>query len=84
MDREAAVPCIYADSVKVEGFLNKSKMLTHNYQTRLHDAEIQRGDCAMICPEFEMNQSYYNVIFTGTSFKVKEIARNSRENGGYD
>ena len=84
MDREASVPCIYTDTAKVEGFLNKSKMLTHNYQTRLHDAEIQRGDCAMICPEFEMNQSYYDVIFTGTSFKVKEIATNSPKETGYD
>ena len=78
MDKEASVPCIYNERTpKVEGFLNKSRILTHNYQVRLHDAVTQKGSCALICPEFEMNQSYYNVVFTGTPFKVKAIARSS-------
>lgn len=78
MDKEASVPCIYTSKTpKVEGFLNKSKILTHNYQTRLHDGEAQINSCAFICPEFEIHQSYYNMIFTGTEFSVKPIAKSS-------
>ena len=81
IDRGASVPCVYDElnTPKVEGFLDKNRIVTHTYQTRLHKTVEQVGTCAMICPEFEMHQAHYNVLFTGAQFKVKAIAKSSTE-----
>jgi len=38
IDRGASVPCVYDElnTPKVEGFLDKNRIVTHTYQTRLH------------------------------------------------
>lgn len=55
---------------------NTKKELTHNYDDRLIDGEkyesrISNSICsAILCPEYEIRQQYYNQFFTGTKFPI--------------
>jgi hypothetical protein len=55
---------------------NKTKVV-NDYPSRLYeftDPETitNSEDVVGICPEFEVNQSYYNNIFTGASLPIRE------------
>jgi len=46
----------------MEGFLNKERILTHNFDERrvtLNSGSVNTGSAA-ICPEFELNPGLYN------------------------
>jgi hypothetical protein len=63
------------DSTKylMEGFFNKERILTHNFDERrvtLGVDSVLSGNGA-ICPEYELNPGLYNQLFTGTDFEVK-------------
>ena len=61
----------------MEGFLNKERILTHNFDERkitLPSTKIIEGATAL-CPEYEMNYALYNQLFTGADFAVK-MSRN--------
>lgn len=76
IDKEACVPGIYSkeNNIQVEGFLNKNRSLVHDYKSRLHEGNISKQHCAMICPEYEIAQPFYNQVFTGQEFYIKSIA----------
>ena len=62
-----------------ECFLDNSGQVTHNYDGRLHeyekneDSSISNYAYAGICPDFLLNQPYYNQIFNGASFKLRQF-----------
>lgn len=61
----------------IEGFLNKQRILTHNFEERkvtLPESSVNFASAA-ICPEYELNPGFYNQFFTGSDFEVR-IARN--------
>lgn len=62
----------------VEGIMDKDRILTHTYQNRLLTSKNnnQVQGC-LIFPEFEINQPYFNSLFTGAEFIVKEIPYNN-------
>lgn len=58
-----------------ERFLNDDRVLTHDFLQRQYEydkTEVIEG-AAGICPEFELNQPYFNQFFTGTEFIVNKI-----------
>ena len=67
-----------------ELFLNKNnKEITNSYESRLYeynsyaeDSEnaISKNAYAAICPDFLLNQPYYNQIFNGSKFRLQKIA----------
>lgn len=63
-------------SVIVERFLNDSKVLGADYTDRIYNLtnynEKTSYARAGICPEFTVRQPYFNTLFTGTSFPIKE------------
>lgn len=61
------------DEYRVERFLDKDGVLTHDFDRRCEDIakdNVLEGYAAL-CPEFELRQSYFNQLFTGTQFEVK-------------
>lgn len=68
------------DTDFIEGFMDKDKYLTHDYQSRLLTVPSgqNRNQGCLIFPEYELNQPYYNQFFTGGSeFLVRESAFNN-------
>jgi hypothetical protein len=61
-----------------ERFLNNDRDLTHNISERLYkyihkngqDKSISSVAFAGICPDFNLNQPYYNQVFNGGKFKL--------------
>ena len=61
------------DEYRVERFLDDDGVLTHDFDRRCKDIpskSVLEGYAAL-CPEFELRQSYFNQLFTGTQFNVK-------------
>ena len=44
------------------------------------DNSISVNAYAAICPDFLLNQPYYNQIFNGSKFKLQKISENSSSN----
>lgn len=64
--------------------------VTNNYVNRLYlydekdKSSISRFQYAAICPDFLLDQPYYNQIFNGNKFKLKQISSgNLYQNGRY-
>lgn len=67
-----------------ELFLSKDKEIVNSYSNRLHEYTnqtedtsenaISRNAYAAICPDFLLNQPYYNQIFNGGKFRLQKIA----------
>lgn len=85
MDEELEAPVIEINGkYKTECFLNQQKtpnerQLGRNYLDRLHQykdssTSISEKAYAAICPDFLLNQPYYNQIFNGNSFRLEKIA----------
>lgn len=58
----------------VERFLDNDRTLTHNFERRIesiNDSYVLKGYAAL-CPEFEQKQAFYNQLFTGTKYIVKQ------------
>lgn len=82
-DSYSGIPCwniknnASEDGVWVtESFLNSSGYLTHSYSDRLvliNKSKIKVG--VGICPEYEMNQAYFNNLFTGNQLRIKQVSR---------
>jgi len=46
----------------MEGFINKERILTHNFDERrvtLDNSSVNMGQAAL-CPEYELNPGFYN------------------------
>lgn len=59
----------------VERFLNDEGTLVHNYDKRLFYTEKEDNVFAGVCPEYNLNQPYYEQIFTGANLPVKRIGK---------
>lgn len=78
-DKESYCPVlpISDDEYVAESFINKDKVLVHDYAQRAYkiaNTYVKTGGAA-ICPEFELNQPYFNQFFTGTDFTVKNYKK---------
>lgn len=66
----------------IERFLSDDAILTQDYKKRLYtkysDTTLSllytSNELTAICPEFEVQQSYFNQFFTGTSYPVKTVS----------
>jgi hypothetical protein len=66
-----------------ESFLDSRGYVTHEYGRRLMLLGNNHTKTSVgICPEFEMNQAYYNNIFTGGTLKLKQVTSDEFSLGG--
>lgn len=58
---------------RIERFIDSDGVLTHDFDRRCEDIDAKNvlEGYAALCPEFELRQSYFNQLFTGTQFGVK-------------
>lgn len=58
---------------EVERFIDDDGVLTHDFNRRSASIKSDRvlEGYAALCPEYELKQSYFNQLFTGTRFNVK-------------
>lgn len=82
IERNSGTPAIKSDEgYVIERFIPDSRILTQDYQQRLYvegsastsinigyEATLAR---AGICPDFEVNQPYFNQFYTGTTYITK-------------
>ena len=58
---------------------DENRKVTNNYTNRLHQYEndelgsISKKAYAAICPDFLLNQPYFNQVFNGSEFKIQNI-----------
>ena len=76
-DLEAEVPLInYGGSYIAERFLDNDRKLNESYLPRLYTisdmARVNRSAKVAICPEYNVRQSYFNHLFTGTEYVVRK------------
>lgn len=76
-DLEAEVPLInYGGSYIAERFLDNDRKLNESYLPRLYIisdmARVNRSAKVAICPEYDVRQSYFNHLFTGTEYVVRK------------
>lgn len=76
-DLEAEVPLInYGGSYIAECFLDNDRKLNESYLPRLYTisdmARVNRSAKVAICPEYDVRQSYFNHLFTGTEYVVRK------------
>lgn len=76
-DLEAEVPLInYGGSYIAERFLDNDRKLNESYLLRLYTisdmARVNRSAKVAICPEYDVRQSYFNHLFTGTEYVVRK------------
>lgn len=76
-DLEAEVPLInYGGSYIAERFLDNDRKLNDSYLPRLYTisdmARVNRSAKVAICPEYDVRQSYFNHLFTGTEYVVRK------------
>ena len=70
-----------------ECFVNKELQVTHEYNSRLYKFESNSNgklanptQCfAGICPDFLLNQPYFNQIFNGGKFRLQKVSYNNSE-----
>lgn len=61
------------DTWLTESFLDAQGYITHDYASRLITLDKNKAQTSVgLCPEYEMNQAYYNTIFTGNKMVVKQ------------
>ena len=87
MDETLKAPVLQtAQGSKTELIIGKNKSLDGSYQDRLYnytkDEELDSFAYAGICPDFLLDQPYYNQIFNGNKFRLKKIETNSLGNSG--
>lgn len=70
---------------RVERFIDDDGVLTHDFDRRCKDIKSDRvlEGYAALCPEFELRQSYFNQLFTGTQFNVKMAKSKFPDNKRY-
>lgn len=72
-----------------ECFIGNDRLIKHDYNSRLYkyshenyddvDKAISSEAFAGICPDFVLNQPYYNQIFNGGKFKLQKISTQNSE-----
>ena len=69
------IPVLDGEKTKYlyESFISKDKVLTHSYEHRaryISQNSIKVGQAAL-CPEYELDQGYFNNFFTGSKLKLE-------------
>lgn len=76
IDTESKTPVLPIGSKEyiAERFIDDDRNITHDFQSRLYkfstESKIRKE--AAICPEYDVDSSYLNSLFTGESFAVQE------------
>ena len=77
IDQQSNLPVIASNNkYYVESFITHEKILSHNYNDRLYEIKDTSKQIAnskvfgAICPEFEVNQHYFNTLFTGSEYPI--------------
>jgi hypothetical protein len=56
-----------------ESFLDSEGYVDHDYQARLVTVDDSKAQTSVgLCPEFELNQAYYNNLFTGAYMTLRQ------------
>ncbi len=91
VDRESHIPAIpYQEDGKdmqylVECFLDKdTKLLTHDYLTKLQYLSSSDITTAAICPEYDVNSPYLNTLFSGDKFTIEKISKGTLKRDKYN
>ena len=79
-DNCSELPAIsYNDKVIMESFLSKKCKLTNSYEERIvefddiHKSKMKHTRAlTAICPEFMVKQPFFNQLFTGSSYPIRE------------
>lgn len=83
MERNSGTPVIKVNGEYIsERFLSDSRILTQDYQQRLYKQSAAKDPSvkssyenspakAGICPDYEVNQPYFNQFYTGTSYVIR-------------
>jgi hypothetical protein len=59
-----------------ETFLDSQGYLTHDYDSRLIEVDSGKFKANVaLCPEYELNQAYYNNLFTGSKMTIKQVTK---------
>ena len=62
--------------------IREGRILDNTYSERLYDygntSNIGKNAYAAICPDFLLNQPYYNQIFNGAKFKLQKVTKNAK------
>ncbi len=78
---EAPVLKLGDNDFRTECFVTDSNLISNNYKSRLYkysdDSSISKHAYAAICPDFLLNQPYYNQIFNSSSFRIEQISNDS-------
>ena len=85
MDKNLNAPVIKCNGkYRTESFLNQTnqdKLLSQNYSKRIYiynnENNLSKNAYAGICPDFLLNQPYYNQIFNGSSFRIEKVGNGS-------
>jgi hypothetical protein len=89
MDEVLQGPSLYVNgNLRQERFLSTIALITNSYPERVHDYGININTLrsyAAICPDFLLNQPYYNQIFNSSDFYIQKVTDNSNinQNGRY-
>ena len=78
MDEELKAPILKLKAGGyTETFMDKNYQLTNDYESRMYQysssSSFDSEAYAAICPDFLLNQPYYNQIFNGSKFKIKKV-----------
>lgn len=81
IEKNSSLPMIpYSGKDIIEGLMDKDRLLTHEYKQRILEVAQGRNDNqgCLIFPEYELDQPYYNTLFTGGEFYIEETYSNNR------
>lgn len=75
-DRESELPIInYGGNYIVERFIDDNRILNQDYHSRIYtvkDSEsVNLTSRAAICPEYSNRQQFFNQLFTGTNYRIR-------------
>ena len=61
-----------------ESFLNSKGEIVHDWDQRMIELESGKGEATVaLCPEYDLNQAYFNNLFTGSKMQVKQVTQES-------
>lgn len=81
LDKNAYIPLLYVNNINkdnkqqwvAERFLDDERIISHDFKKRLYNYPDKYEGIMMkaaICPEAELNQSYFNQLFTGAKYTI--------------
>lgn len=64
-----------------ESFLNSKGEITHDWDERMLELDDGKGEASVaLCPEYDLDQAYFNNLFTGSKMQVKQVTKESNLN----